>query len=309
MHLIGRGRYAREAYPEPRFAAGGVLPGVVIEPDIAALEAVGVASLQVGQPADGWTAGDTIHGYVPWTTQLAEIGGRNLSNPTGQPGFKVQQITNQAPNPSTANVDSDAAYAIEDSMFTNMLASCSGHQTVLFGFHVNTSFAAGFFSHSNRFGGHTLCGGYSRGAFITEWAFGLRVLNDFQVATTSGLFVQDCPDFNGDVFLDTAVAAYIIGGHVQQTTNSLYGAGSLTLQGATYHNATGNLWTVALPLSGGLFIGGVATAYSNETVAGVVTTRGGIALTAALLDTAPPVGFGGLAFVPSVGAFYDGRQP
>ena len=255
-----------------------------------------------------WTSGDAIEGYVLLRAQISTIGGRCLDTSTSSPAYFVKQLQIQAPQLSNTNVLVDVCYAVEDSTFTNSV-SLSGEQTILFGYFTNFGFLGGVFSHSSRFGGHSMCGGYSTGGGIgvTEFPFGVRIINDLQIFGAN-FFTQDCPDFNADIYLAPFLAAYIIGGTVSQTVGAIYGGGSLSLNGGLYFNDTGNSWVDTLPLAGGIFIQGRQEAYSFETTAGLTQVRGGIALTAANLDAAPPIGFGGFAFA-GASAYSDNRQP
>lgn len=263
--------------------------------------------LPMSAEVDTWANGDSIEGFLLTNVNLGIVGGQSvdLNADFGQ-SHVVQLMHGIDPFGLGALdvlfVDQDAAPLLVDCVQERQI-SCNATVTVAQAIFLGVDVATLFFSLSNTLNSPVLRGGvYENGVLSTAGGFSLQ--GDVQLLVTSviqGANIQD------GVFVGAGSAIRLLKGAIQQSA-PVYGQGNCESLGQW--NFAG-LATTAFPCAGGLKINGVTHAYAFATGGGnVVSTFGGIALTAANLDAAaagpPSPGFGGLASVPGVGCFQKG---
>jgi|SRR5579872_1544099 len=250
---------------------------------------------------DTWAHGDAISGYALTIVNLALVGGTTAQfAPANVPQHIISHIEVADPladSPITidgaGNVAAIEAFLVNSPVIKGALAFTTFANTVIFGviLHVgrsplNTSFRGGGFGSDG----------------ILSSGFGPLLDND---VICGGDVLAEALTV-GTAYVDTGIALSPSGG-LSSISGPCYGPGSLNvLSGNTNYSAPA---TTSLPLAGGLKIGGSANAYSNDTPGGVgtATTTNLVAITAAALDAAPgATGFGGLAYIPGVGALTTG---
>jgi hypothetical protein len=250
---------------------------------------------------DTWANGDAITGYALQNIDLALIGGQVVEYQAGFviPSHIVQQLTIWDPQVGAFDpcVLAGQATGLLIEAVSLRATTCGGTQTLrwqLSNVSLNVEFIASGAGPVAE--GPIIAGGILNGIFLADSP---TLQGDTIVASTSTVFSNTL--FNGPLFYDTGVVARLLGSCGGASGNPQYGVGKFNLvQGVmSYSGAAATLFA----LSGGLQINGATNAYSNATAAGLTTTHL-VALTPANIDAAAgAAGFGGLAYVPGVGAF------
>jgi hypothetical protein len=260
---------------------------------------------------DTWANGDAIQGFALMNVHFGVVGGRCVDPPAGfaGPGHIVQALNFWDPIDSGIQpVEFDGG-----SLFQIQECTCSASPVVdgtssIGATMTNVGIASNGNTFTNRGLGFTFTGGLLQGGFAISFAGQLSGMQlDTIIATGSAEFF----DLAGvaDFAIDTGTTINVIDGLA--VTGIVYGVhgalGTLNAQsGLTRYTNTAVAHLMAT-----LNIGGQITpqAYSNHTPGGVgtATSVALVALTPAALDAAAGVaGFGGMAYVPGVGGFYDG---
>jgi hypothetical protein len=252
---------------------------------------------------DTWANGDSVSGFVPISVNLPLIGGQ-VAQPNAavlQPSHVVQQITFFSTGfENVCSFDLGCSPAAVDCVITNVW-NVGGRSTGVQGLFVGVCLTAfGGVTGTSLFSFQMVGGQISGGSFDR-----FRFTNNVAVAASTLLFNSTAGV--GQVYVDTGVTLTTLGSIQMGGTSAFYGAGLLNVQsGVLLYTSTA---AASFPLSGGLQIAGQGNAYSNATAAGLTTTHL-LTLTAAHLDAAAgAAGFGGLAYVPAVGAITNASTP
>jgi hypothetical protein len=259
----------------------------------------GAATPPAMTEVDTWANGDAITGYSLLQVDLAVMAGQtaDISSSVANYSHVAWQIDlftpNALPSVQTALVGGQALIA---------MAECSATRNVSFQllgviagdiyncFMRNALTVRG----GSRALGPTISGGAVVGpASILQDCFltkDLILVGGASVATAA--ILAGALRQNGNVCIDSGV--YELDGNLFLVAPGvIYGGGTLNVRGVMlYSGLAVTAFRVAT-----LNLAGVATGYSNVTAAGVVTTHGAIALSAANLDAAAgAAGFGGYAY-------------
>lgn len=255
---------------------------------------------------DTWAHGDAIDGYALVAVDLPIVGGLVSEYGAGA-GVGVYRITVLDPpgagSENQCAVDGLAFPILTESYFARQLlwngtavafpgvaANCYIEQPAIVSGSTQLIVAAGVLGAAS-----------SSGATQTLQRCSLQ----FDPIVNTQTIVRDVLLI--DVFWDVASSILLQGLTLLQ--GAQYGAPVFFKSNGDARKNTGATWVQTLPLASGITIDGSAQAYSNLTTAGLVATHR-LALTPAALDAAAgAAGFGGLAYVPSVGAFSDGNVP
>jgi hypothetical protein len=263
----------------------------------------------VGNPAntevDTWANGDSITGYALQNNDIAVVGGVAIESqaPFAGPSHIVTNLTIWDPN--VGDFDPCTVSGASQVLFVEAVnvraLNWSGAQA-LKGQIANCSINVELIITSSGplATGPLITGGILNGLVGIE---SVELQLDVIVASTSCILLNAL--INTNTFWDTGVVAQFIG--ITQVSQAAiqYGAGTFNiLQGLVRFGTTTAVLT--FPLTGGLKINGATSAYSNATAAGLTTTHL-LSLTPANIDAAAgAAGFGGLAYIPGVGAYQSG---
>jgi hypothetical protein len=254
---------------------------------------------------DTWANGDAITGYALMAVDLARVGGLTAETQTGLagPSFIVQQLSFLDPDGSgfdATDFNCTALLGVQECSFSRSI-SIQGNTGISSMFANCASFADGVVVCTAL--GTIWTGGLLQGFALTFDATFGAVQQNTIVACSSAQFTDaSLVTFALDagtvltLFDSTTLSGVIYGVH-----GSL---GIINAQGPVKY-PTG----AVANLQASLQIAAQGNAYSNVSPAGVTAVHL-LALTPTALDAgAGAAGFGGLAYVPGVGSFYDGATP
>jgi hypothetical protein len=258
---------------------------------------------------DTWANGDSIHAFAPLQIDMARVGGTVASFSAVAASNVVWQLDCVDASGSFAPMATDvdaAPFFVECALDRDPVGMTAG----LFFTNVacNSGMGLTCATVANARGSIQIQGGYviSDGSSVE----GGDLFDS--VTLTGDVFVLVGVSSLEEVFVD-ATGILLLRGYTNATGAVIYGPGRLINTGSAcqYTAPATSRFPIGTVGSGG---GGMsinqALAYSNATSAGTVTVHR-LTLTPLALDAAAgATGFGGLAYIPSVGSFFgDGAAP
>lgn len=252
---------------------------------------------------DTWAAGDTVHGYVLVSVDVAVLGGVvSESDANGlTAGIEVYNLTLLDPQATGAVLQASSSVSpfVHNCDVGRSVSVTGGFQPVAANF-VGCGLEEGAFVSSNSAVG---CGIYA--CYITgslDAPQGCIVDSDTMLMSISAMG-------NGAVGNAYIAAEQVFDVQGEVGLTCLYGPGGIDVFAGTVLIEDTQTWVGSLPLAGGILLNNETTAYSVATTGGVGAIHR-LNLTAANLDAAAgAAGFGGLAFVPGVGGYSKGVNP
>ncbi len=256
---------------------------------------------------DTWANGDAIQGFQLLQVDLARIGGALAQfDASFLPGHTVQNIDIADPTGLGAEdpltIDGACAPLIVECQ-CQRAANMQGGSTDDSCNFQNVAWRGLVWGTSNALNVIVIEGGYADQDLVIT--IGAALGADFIVGGPGNSLMGFGTCVN--VYVDTGSSLFAQG---LCALGIIYGLGNLdTSDGTWRYNGPAS---TALPISssGGLRIGGGTHAYSNATSAGVVAVHQLATISAAQLDAAAgAAGYGGLAYVPGLGAYSAGTVP
>lgn len=253
---------------------------------------------------DTWANGDAITGYALLHVNLPRIGGQAADLQAGFAGPNHIVFHLNIWDPTPGNFDPCVVDLV--SMPLIVESSCSRAFTML----ENGVAITGSISNSALTGGVRIEGSsiFVNGGILAGALVGLRqcfVDADTIFSQGSGIQFLNVQLSTPGVFFDANVqadGATFLGG-----ATVVYGSGLFNQRSGNCSYSTGGV--AQFPIAGGLRLNGVATGYSNVTVAGLTTVHN-LALSPANLDAAAgAAGFGGFAWGGGAAFSQNGLQP
>lgn len=266
------------------------------------------------QPAstevDTWANGDAISGYALPVVDLANIGGQTVeyANPLGPShvvaGLQVQD-PGSAVGPSPFIVGGAAAAAFAECLVQRAFVSANGARaSAQFGISPATAVSNCFLNADSVLEGPEqgssplVEGGVIKG-FLATFR-NATIQKDVILAAQVATWANTC--IFGQVAVDTGSTLQLAG--ATGCSAAIYGGGACDCSQGLVKITT--LTAVQTFRVTPITINAAASAYSNSTTAGLTTVHL-VGLTAAAIDAAAgAAGFGGLAYIPGVGAFQKG---
>lgn len=252
---------------------------------------------------DTWANGDAITGYALLPIDLGVVGGVAVDTQPafGGPSHTVQHLSIVDPSGSGFNAcvhQGDAVFNIVECSYTrsvsyegkSSISSCFGNVAMNASGVVNLSGAGG-----------QVIAGLFQGLSIIGTSFAMQFASD---VIMKGSFLNLGSPQMVDFICVDAATTLVMTSTPSGNTSLVYGGGTVDANCyVPYVAPAGTNWAN----DGGLLIGGKSTtAYSNLTTAGVIATHA-VALSPSNLDAAAgAAGFGGLAYIPGVGGYFNG---